>query len=94
MHVMSIVRGVVPLASIDELASNYRQAAASRPDTIITTSLLVGDQGTVAIATVWRDRAALETMRDSGEEPLARRLIREAGGQPVAEFFEVRASAP
>lgn len=29
----------------------------------------------------------------TGEEPFARRLIREAGGEPTAEFFDVLESS-
>ena len=49
--------------------------------------------GTVAIVSVWRDRADLDAMLKSGEEPFARRLIREADAEPRAEFFDIRASS-
>jgi hypothetical protein len=48
-----------------------------------------GDDGTMAVATVWERREDLDAMRASGEEPLARRILREAGGAPDAAFFEI-----
>lgn len=92
--VMSMIRGVVAADRLEEVRGPYAAAiTAGTPPGIVTTYLLSGPGDLVAIATIWRDRAALDAMIATGEEPLARRLIREAGGEPSAEFFEVMASS-
>jgi hypothetical protein len=92
--VMSVVRGSVEPARLDEIRLPYESAiTAGLPPAIVATYLLTEPNRDVAIATVWRDRAALEAMVASGEEPLARRLIREAGGEPKAEFLDVIAAS-
>ncbi len=45
----------------------------------------------IAIATVWKSRAGLDAMRESGETTFARRVLREAGGEPDVTFFEIEA---
>ncbi len=89
-RVISFVRGTISPEARQEVAERFSAALASGlPPAIEQTYLLTGDGDAVAILTVWRDRAALETMMASGEEPFARRLIREAGGQPMVEFLDV-----
>jgi hypothetical protein len=91
---LSFVRGIVASDRLDEVVAPYRLAiAAGLPPTIAATYLLTDASGTVAVATVWRDRADLDAMVASGVEPFARRLIREAGGEPLAEFFNIAASS-
>jgi hypothetical protein len=63
------------------------------PPVIRETFLLAADDGTVAIATVWTSREALDAVRLGPEEPFARRVLREAGGDPEARFFEIVAEA-
>ncbi|MBI3751185.1 MAG: hypothetical protein HY263_05960 [Chloroflexi bacterium] len=88
-RVISIVRGDIPAERIAGLVAAYGEAIEhGRPPAIVETFLASGS-GTVAIVTVWRERADLEAMVASGEEPLARRLIREAGGAPQVEFLDV-----
>lgn len=92
--VLSIVRGRIDPGRLADLRLKYEAAiAAALPPALVTTYLLSEPGGEVAIATVWRDRAALDEMLASGEEPLARRLIREAGGEPRAQFFDVLATS-
>jgi len=86
--------GSVTADRLDEVVGPYRSAmAVDLPPTIATTYLLTDAADTMAIATVWRDRADLDAMVASGEEPVARRLTREAGGEPRAEFFSVIATS-
>jgi hypothetical protein len=92
--ILSFVRGVVPAAAVGDVVERYRAGLADeRPEGLEASWLLRGADGTVAVATLWRDPAALDALRASGEEPFARRLIREAGGSPSAEFFDVLESA-
>ena len=87
------------LSFVSARISPERREAVSRPYTemvgrglppaIRETFLLVGEDDSMAIATVWNSRADLDAMLASGEEPFARRVLREAGGQPDARFFEI-----
>ena len=92
--VLSLVRGTVAGERLHEVTDPYRAAlGGDPPPAIAATYLLTGIDGSVAIATFWHDRADLDAMIATGEEPFARRLIREAGGAPTAEFFDVAAAA-
>jgi hypothetical protein len=88
--VLSLVTAKIAPERHAEVIDPYGAAIeAGLPPGIRQTFLLVGEDGTLAIATVWESRAALDAMRSSGEEPFARRLLREAGGDPEASFFDV-----
>jgi heme-degrading monooxygenase HmoA len=91
--VVSLVRGTIEPERADDIVDRYAAAIGDGvPRSIIETHLLRGRAGEVAVLTLWRSRADLDAMIAGGEEPLARRLIREAGGTPVVEFFDVAAS--
>jgi hypothetical protein len=64
------------------------------PPAIRKTYSLAAEDGTVAMVTVWRSREDLEVVRSGPEEPFARRVLREAAGDPSAEFFDVLEEAP
>lgn len=94
VSVVSIISGRLPAENVEGLVAAYRAAvAAGIPSGILATYALNAGGGEVRIMTVWRSRADLEAMIATGEEPLARRLIREAGGEPRAEFLDVLASS-
>jgi len=94
-QVFSIVSGSIAREGLERLQEEYRAGVdGPKPPGLAATWLLVGgDTSTasveVAIATLWRDRADLDAMVATGQEPFARRLIREAGGTPSAAFFDV-----
>jgi hypothetical protein len=67
--------------------------ARGLPAGIRATSLLVGDGGTMAIASVWHSREALDEVQSAPDEPFPRRVLREAGGNPEARFFDVAVEA-
>ena len=91
---LSIVRGEVDPSRLEALVAAYVAGIrAGTPPAIVATYLATGDGTSVAILTLWRDRSDLQAMATSGEEPFARRLIREAGGEPVVEFLDVAGSS-
>ena len=95
MPVMSFVSATIAAERRDDVTGPYSDMVAKDlPDAIRQTFLLAGDDGTMAIATVWNSREELEAMRASGDEPFARRVLREAGGEPQAVFFDIAAEAP
>lgn len=90
MPVLSLVTARIAPDRREDVVGAYRLALdGGLPPPIRQTFLLLGEDETVAIATVWRSREGLDAMLASGEEPLARRLLREAGGDPAASFFEI-----
>ena len=93
-QLVTIVSGTVPPERVTDVQDEYERSVADRlPPGLERTFLLQSEPGVIAIASVWRDRAALEAMIATGQEPLARRLIREAGGTPEPAFYDVIASA-
>src|SRR5688572_4676280 len=91
MPVLSFVSARVSADRRDEVIRPYSEAiAGGLPPAIRQTFLLVGEDETMAIATVWSSREDLDAMLASGEEPFARRLLREAGGNPKAKFFDIQ----
>jgi heme-degrading monooxygenase HmoA len=92
--VLSLVTARIAPERQREVADAYRNTVdAGLPPAIRETFLLVADDGSVAIATIWNSREALDQVRRAPEEPFARRVLREAGGDPQAQFFEVVAEA-
>ena len=90
MAVLSLVSADIAPERRDGVVEAYRgMVEAGLPPVIRETFLLVSDDGRVAIATVWNTREALERVRSGPEEPFARRVLREAGGDPEAQFFDV-----
>jgi len=88
--VVTMVRGQVPPERVHEVADPYREALKDGPPPDLEqTFLLQGDDGKLAIMSVWHRREDLEAMLASGEEPFARRLIRSAGGTPEVAIYDV-----
>lgn len=88
--VISMVEAIVPPDRVAALSSAYSKVLASgRPPSILHTYLVARPPDRVAVITIWRSREDLQAMLDSGQEPVARRLIREAGGTPEASFLDV-----
>lgn len=90
MSVLSLVAARIAAERRAEVVEPFRRALENGPPPgIRETFLLVGEDDELAIATLWESREALDAMRASGEEPFARRLLREAGGEPTVRFFDV-----
>lgn len=78
MEAVSLVSARIAPERRDEVLRAYRAVVGSGlPPAIRETLLLVDDDGTLAIATVWRSREALDAVRLGPEEPSARRVLRE-----------------
>jgi heme-degrading monooxygenase HmoA len=88
--VVTMVSARIPPDRVPRLVAAFGEAArAGFPDQRRQTSLLRGEGGTWRIVTLWSSREDLAHYLSSGEEPFARRLLREAGGAPEVEVFEV-----
>ena len=94
MPVLSFVSASVPADRRDEVIRPYTDAVAGDLGPgVRQTFLLAGEADTMAIATVWNSREDLDSYIASVEEPLARRLLREAGGEPQVRFFDIQVEA-
>lgn len=62
------------------------------PDGLERTELLRGPEGRWHIQSLWRDRAALDAMRASGEPSAAPTLFRTLGAEPALTVLEVSAA--
>lgn len=91
--VVTVVSGRVPAERQESVANRYREELArGLPPGIVQTMLYRADDE-LSILTVWRTREDLEAMIAVGDEPFARRLIREAGGAPVVRVLDLLAGA-
>jgi hypothetical protein len=95
MAVMSFVGARIEPERQEEVRRSYvEMVGRDLPSAIRETFLLAAEDGTMAVATVWRSREDLDVVRSAPDEPFARRVLREAGGDPKAEFFEIVSEAP
>ena len=92
---MTILEAHVPGDRWAELQQTYGDATAHLDEGITQTFLIqaVSDATLWRIVTVWRDRAALEAMRKSGQIPRGVLIFRAAGAEPALTVFEVAAHA-
>ena len=89
-EIVTIVSSVIAPERLADIEQPYREAIeGGLPPGLTETFLLRGEDGRVTIVSVWATRADLDAMRATGQEPLARRLIREAGGTPEVGIHEV-----
>lgn len=92
--VMTLVTAAVDPERIGAAVEAYEATLdEGLPPSVAQTFFLRGDDDRWGIATFWRSREDLDRMLASTAEPLARRLLREAGGMPQVEVFEVVAGS-
>ena len=87
--VVTWVSGRVDAERQADVVTEFSSAVEGGPPPEIERTMLLRDGDELSIVTTWRSRADLEATMTSPEEPLARRLIREAGGTPSIRVFEV-----
>ena len=93
-QVITHVQGTVEPDRVTEVRAEYEAALApGLPPGLMETFLAQSEPGHIAIITVWASQGDLDTMIASGQEPLARRLIREAGGLPELTVLTVIATS-
>ncbi|MGH2489739.1 MAG: hypothetical protein ACRDFR_09015 [Candidatus Limnocylindria bacterium] len=89
-EVVTLVTGRIPAERVDEVTDPYRQALKDGPPPTLEETFLLRHEGEeIGILSVWRRCIDLDDMLASGEEPFARRLIREAGGTPEVKIYEI-----
>jgi len=88
--VLTVVSATVEPAREGELAAAYQAVLADQlPDGLLASALLRGDGNQWQIATLWRDRAALDAMRAAPEPPAAPKVFRSVGAEPTLAVFDV-----
>jgi hypothetical protein len=89
-EVVTVVSGIIEPERANEVIATYSEALKDGPPPFLEETFLVkGQDGEMAIISVWHRRADLDALLASGEEPFARRLIRTAGGSPEARIYEI-----
>lgn len=89
-EVLTVVSALVDPARRDDLAAAYQAVLGETvPDGLLASALLRGADDRWQVASLWRDRAALDAMRASAEVPAAIRVFHAAGATPTLAVFEV-----
>ena len=92
-HILTIVSATVDPDRQSELTAGFRElTAGGTPDGLLRSELLQASDGRWQIATLWRDREALDAMRARPEPPAAPTLFRRVGAEPTLEVCSVMAS--
>src|SRR5438445_8816307 len=89
-EILTVVSATVDPAKEAELRAAYQAVLDEElPDGLLASALLRGDGNQWQIATLWRDRAALDAMRAGPVPPAAPRVFRQAGAEATLAVFEV-----
>jgi hypothetical protein len=88
-EVVTIVTAHIPPDRVEDLVAEFGAAVRAGLPERRHTSLLRGEENMIRIVTVWRSRAELDHYLASTEQPLALRLMRRFGGDPVVEIHEL-----
>lgn len=93
--IITVLEATVSLDRADDLIAAYREGIAALEPGLVETSLVrsLADPTSWRITTTWRDREALQTMRESGQTPRGILFFRAAGTEPALSIFEVVAHA-
>ena len=91
-RMLTIVTAAVDPDRVPELITGFQElTAGALPDGLLRSELLQTSDGRWHIATLWRDREALDAMRAAGP-PAAPTLFRSVGGEPTLEVCSVAAA--
>jgi hypothetical protein len=92
-QILTSVSAVVDPSRDSELVDGFNLLlGGALRDGLLRTELLRGQDGTWRIQSLWRDRAALMTARETGERPAALVLFERVGAEHAHEVFTVAAS--
>jgi len=87
--VMTVVSAQIAPERTDEVTEPFRQAVRNGMPERHHATLLRGEGDIWWIVSTWRSRADLDAYLTSVDEPFARRLLRQAGGEPVVRILDV-----
>lgn len=90
VKIMTSVSAIIPADREDDLLDGYRALiAGGKPEGLLRSELLRGQEGKWLIQTLWRDRAAILAARASGELPTALVLLQRVGAEHVHDLLTV-----
>ncbi len=89
--VITVLEAHVSSQKVSSLKSAYTTAIQNLEIGIVETFLLSDrkDASLWRILTVWKDRQALDTMRNSGQTPKGVLIFREAAAEPTLSVLDV-----
>jgi len=88
--IVTVVDATVPAAREAELLEGYRQMSESpKPEGLLRSELLRGQEGAWRIQTTWRDRESLMALRQSGVRPAALDLLDGLGAEHSHAVFTI-----
>ena len=92
--VMTVLEARVVADNWTALRESYEANASVLPPGIVESFLIqdAGDATLWRIVTVWRNREALDRMRESGETPTGVLIFRSANAEPSLTIFDIRAN--
>jgi heme-degrading monooxygenase HmoA len=94
VNVVTVVDATVPAEREQDLVDGFRRLAAdARPDGLLRTELLRGQQGRWRIQTTWRDLDAVRALRAAGARPAAQDLLESVGATQTHDVFKVEVGA-
>lgn len=89
-EVLTEVSAFVEPGREQELVAGFERLVRGQvPDGLLRTELLRGSGNSWRIETLWRDGAALEAMRSSGQPPAAPQLFASVGAEPILAIFDL-----
>jgi heme-degrading monooxygenase HmoA len=94
--ILTAVTLVVPPEREAELVSGYREMVVdgARPDGLLRSELLRGQDGRWVVQTLWRDREAILAARQRGVLPAALALAERVGAEHSHDILTVEQEAP
>lgn len=92
--IMTSVTATVPADRESDFLAGYREisAAGDKPDGLLRSELLRGENGRWLIQTLWRDREAILAARVPGKPPPALALLERVGAEHSHELLSVAES--
>jgi hypothetical protein len=87
-QILTAVVAIVPSGSEDEFVAGYAELnRGPKPDGLLRSELLSGQNGRWLIHTLWRDREAVMSARRPGAAPPAVALCERVGAEHSHELF-------
>jgi heme-degrading monooxygenase HmoA len=92
-QIVTAIDAVVPEDRESDLLDGYASMnATTKPEGLVRSELLRGQNGAWRIQTTWRDLEAVIALRKSGEPPAALRLLESVGAEHTHAVFTVEQS--
>jgi hypothetical protein len=91
-HVVTSIDALVDPEREAELLAGFAALGSHKPEGLVRSELLRGQEGRWRIQTTWRDLESLLALRKSGEPPAALALLESVGAEHTHGWFTVEVS--